>query len=320
MIFRTRQGLKLLLSAAVLAALILWIDWPDLAARLKDIAWLPFGSAAALNLGLVILNAAKIRMLFPPPRPALPGLVRVNFISVLFNTFVPGGGVGEVARWAYLGRESGSGSRSMAAILLDRITGLWTQIVMALGAWIWISRDGVALWIALPATAAILAASLWAGLRGYKGSVKAMRMLGAWYARRSPDPGADPDRLAESLADLLSDRARLAAVAGISVLYQSLIVVAFMLLDRSVGGSLSWEHAMVFLFCYTLIQLIPLTPGNLGLSEGTLGVLYHYSGATSGIGVMISLLMRVMILPAAALGWAFFLARPPERVTVPRQK
>lgn len=308
--FRTRQGLKLLLSAAILAALYLWIDWPDLAAKLGNIAWLPFISAMALNLGLVVLNAVKIRVLFPPPRPALPGLVRVNFISVLFNTFVPGGVGGEVARWAYLGRESGSGSRSMAAILLDRITGLWTQIVMALGAWIWISRDGVALWIALPATLAILTASLWAGLRGYSGSIKAMRRLGAWYARRSPDAGADPDRVGESLADLLSDRPRLVSVAGLSILYQLLIVAAFLLLDRSIGGSLSWEHAMVFLFCYTLIQLIPLTPGNLGLSEGTLGVLYHYSGAQSGIGVMISLLMRVMILPAAALGWAFFLAGP----------
>lgn len=313
MTIRSRQGLKLLLSAGILTALYLWIDWPDLAAKLAGIAWLPFGSAMALNLGLVLLNAVKLRLLFPPPRPALPGLVRVNFISVLFNTFVPGGVGGEVARWAYLGRESGSGSRSMAAILLDRITGLWTQIVMAMGAWIWISRGGIALWIAAPATLSILAAGIWAGLRGYRGSIRAMRRLGAWYARRAPDPGADPDRVAESLADLLSDRPRLASVACISVLYQFLIVAAFMLLDRSVGGSLSWEHAMVFLFCYTLIQLIPLTPGNLGLSEGTLAVLYHYSGAQSGIGVMISLLMRVMVLPAAALGWAFFLAGPRKR-------
>ena len=308
--FRARQGTKLLLSAAMITALYLWIDWPDLAGRLVRIAWVPFGVAAILNMGLVVLNACKISMLFPKPQPALPGLVKVNFISVFYNTFIPGGIGGELARWAYLGRESGSGSRSMAAILLDRITGLWTQIIMALGAWIWISRGGVGLWISVPATASILAVSLWAGLWGYRGSIKAMRALGTWFTRRSPDAGTDPERIAESLAELLANRTRLAAVAGMSALYQMLVVAVFLLLDRSVGGHLSWENAMLILFSYTVIQLVPLSPGNLGFSEGTLALLYHYTGAQSAFGVMISLLMRAVIIPAAALGWAFFLAGP----------
>ena len=71
----------------------------------------------------------------------------------------------------------------------------------------------------------------------------------------------------------------------------------------------SSRPSILFLFCFTLVQLLPVTLGNWGLSEGVFGILYHYAGAQGETGVLIALLMRVMTLPAALAGWILFLAR-----------
>jgi uncharacterized protein (TIRG00374 family) len=307
--FNYKLGLKFLISAACLAALGRWIDWGDLAGRSAGIAWLPVAAAMLLNIAMQILNAIKIRMLFPPPRPALKGLAAVNFIAVFFSTFLPGGVGGEVARWAYMGRESGSKGRALAAILLDRVTGFWSQILLALTAWMWLGRKTLALWVAGPAALFILAASLWAGLWGYRILIKAVGAAVAWYARKRGAEQAMPQGLGEALAELLSARSLFLKVSALSVLFQLLVVTVFLLLDRSIGGHLGVMQAILFLFCFTLIQFLPLTLGNWGLSEGVFGILYHYAGAQGETGVLIALLMRVMMVPAAFAGWILFLAR-----------
>ena len=52
-----------------------------------------FAIAVFLNLGLKVLNAAKIWFLFPAPRPVFYKIVAVNFITVFFTAFLPGYGV-----------------------------------------------------------------------------------------------------------------------------------------------------------------------------------------------------------------------------------
>jgi SAM-dependent methyltransferase len=74
---------------------------------------------------------------------------------------------------------------------------------------------------------------------------------------------------------------------------------------------LAWDQALVVLFLFTVATLLPITLGNWGLSEGTLGLLYKYGGAGGETGVMVSLLFRLMAVPAALLGWTFFLFRRP---------
>ncbi len=312
---------KLLLSAACLFALYRWIDPAEFIRKLKGIAPLPFFIAMGLNFLMQILNAGKIRMLFPPPGPPFRGMVAANFIAVFFRTFIPGGIGGEVARWAYMSRESGSQSRTLAAILMDRTTGLWAQTLLAISAWLWLSRRSMALWIAAPMALLILAMTLGAGLWSYRIVAWAAQKLRAWLARRSGDPDAIPEDIAEGLSQLLGARIRFAKVAGLSILNHLVVLAIFMLIDRSVGGALNWAQAALFLLCYTAILMLPVTLGNWGFSEGTLGILYHYAGSHSATGVLISLLLRAMNLPAAGIGWYLFLARrgpPKEDRIVPR--
>lgn len=307
---RLALALKIAVSAACLAALWFWIEPARLAARLRHASPWPLAAAAGLNLLLQGLNAAKLRAVFPPPRPAFRGLLEVNLISVFLGAFIPGGG-GEVARWAYLSRECGSPGRALAGALLDRLTGLWAQILLALAAWVWIGRGTLALGIAVPAAAAALAASVWAGIWGYRGFARLAARAATAYARRRG--GAVPEDIGPALEHLLSGRGRALAVAALSVANHVLVIASFVLLDRSAGGDIGWAQAALFLFCYTLVVLLPLTVGNWGLSEGTLGVLYHYSGAQSETGVLISLLIRAAAVPAMALGWLCFLGRRGKR-------
>jgi hypothetical protein len=304
---------KILVSAAVLAALFHWIDIADLHARLRGISFLPFCAAIAINLGMQVLNALKLFLLFPPPRPPLAGIVRVNLITVFVSTFIPGGVGGELARWGFLSAASGSRDRAFAAVLLDRITGLWAQILLSMLAWMWLSRGTVGLWAALPLAGTVLSAGVWASLWGYRRFIQGMRLLGAWYARRKGGCALVPDHLDEALADLLADRGRFLRVAALSVGNHLLVGAIFLLIDRSIGGSLGLAQALIFLFWYALILVLPVTLGTWGLSEGTLGVLYHYAGSQSAVGVLISLLIRVMNIPVMALGLWFFLRSGAER-------
>lgn len=306
---RTARLLKILVSAAFLAAIYAWINPADLAARFRSVALLPLGCAVVLNLVLKVFNAAKIRLLFPEPRPRLAGMAAVNFITEFFGSFIPGNVGRELARWAYMSKESGAKSRALAAILLDRVTGLWAQILLALAAWIWIGRGGMSLWISLPVSVAIFSASVWACAWGYRWMTGVARKLGAWYSRRGGKGGVIPEGIDEALGELLSERSRFARVAAFSLANHSLVIVTFLLIDRSVGGDLDYPHAVLYLFLYSFIVLLPITLGNWGLSEGALGVLYHSAGAQSETGVLIALLLRAMNLPAVALGWYFFLVR-----------
>jgi glycosyltransferase 2 family protein len=303
------RGLKILISAAFLIAVYLWIEPADLAARIRKVALLPVACAFALNLAHHILNAAKIRMLLPHPRPPLSGLVGVNFITAFFGFFIPGSLASEVARWAYLSKAAGSRSHALAAVLLDRVTGLWAQILFSLAAWIWIGRGGMTLWFAIPIVAGILLVSLWAGAWGYRWFTRMVQIAGAWYARRSGNADAVPEGIGEALAELLAERGRFARVAAMSLLNLGFVVLIFLCIDRAVGGNLGAAQITLFLFLYTFIVLLPITVGNWGLSEGTLGVMYHYAGSQTETGVLISLLLRAVNLPIVAMGWYCFLTR-----------
>lgn len=306
---RLIPAFKILASLAFLAAIWAWIEPAELAARLRRADPLPFAAAVALGLLGQVLNALKLRAFFPAPRPSLRGLSEVNFVSAFFSSFIPGGVGGEVARWAYLSREAGSAGRALAAVLLDRLTGLWAQILLALAAWVWIGRGGLSLWPALALAVAVLAASLWTGAWGYRWFTGTVAKLGAWYARRSGNAAADPGDLGAAFKDLLAKRSRFAKVAALSVFNHTLVILAFVLLDRTAGGNLGWAQAALYIFCYTFVILLPLTVGTWGLSEGILGILYGYGGSGGETGVLLSLLMRASGLPGVLIGWGLFLAR-----------
>jgi glycosyltransferase 2 family protein len=315
-------AVKALLSLACLFAIWRWIDPAALGKELHGFVAAPFCAAVALNLLHKILNATKVRLLFPAPRPPLMAIVKVNFITVFFVSFLPGGIGGEIARWTYLGRESRSKSTALAVILLDRTTGLWAQIFLAVCAWLWVSRDQVTLWIAAPAALLVLTGSLWAGLWGYRVLTTVLRGLGERYARKRREQGGTPEDIGKALADLLASRERLWRIAALSLGNQMVVVATFLLIDRSLGGTLGAAQAMLFLFCYTLVLVLPVTIGSWGLSEGTLGILYHYAGVQGATGVAVSLLLRLMDLPAALLGWILFLryrSRAPQGVLKPAE-
>ncbi len=305
--------LKVIVSAACLAALFAWMDPAALIARLRRVSLAPLAAAALVNLILQGLNAAKLRLLLPPPasRPASPhgffALARVNFIAAFFTAFLPGGIGGEVARWTYLRRVSGTPESALAGVLLDRLTGLWAQILLGLLAWIWLGRSGPALWTAVPMAALVLAASLWVGAFGYRWFARLAAKGIAWYARRAGSEHIPTD-IGAALADLVSQRGRLARVAALSLVNHGFVILAFLLVDLSAGGSADWAQAVLYVFFFTLFTLLPVAVGNWGLSEGTLGILYHVSGAHGETGVLISLLLRAMSLPTVCVGWWFFLA------------
>jgi hypothetical protein len=304
---RLTLALKLAISAACLAAVWAFFDPAVLAARLRRVSPWPLAGAALLNLAQQALNAAKLKALFPPPRPAFRGLFEANCIAMFFGAFLPGGVGGEAARWAYLSRAAGSAGRALAGILLDRLTGLWTQILFVLLAAAWLLRERAALWLTLPAAAGAFLLCLAAGVFGYRrGARLAARAVSRWARGRG---AAFADDLGPALDGLLAGRKRLAAVAALSGASQLLVMAYFMLLDAGLGGTLTWAQAALFVFCYTFAVLPPVTAGNWGLSEGVLGALYRSARMEGAAGVLLSLLMRAAALPVAALGWGYFLLR-----------
>jgi glycosyltransferase 2 family protein len=307
---------KILISLVCCVAIWKWIELEKLGRDLKGILSLPFAMAVFLNLGHKVLNAVKIRLLFPAPRPALRKLIAVNFITVFFTAFLPGGVGGEIARWTYLTKESQSKSFALAVILLDRTTALWSQIFLAVMAWLWISDEIISLWVGAPVALIVIMGSLWAGLWGYRGLATTLGKIGDWYARkRGNSPGGFED-IGQALVELLATRRRFWMIVGLSLSSQLVVVTTFLFIDRSVGGHMPVPQAMLLLFCYTLVLLLPVTLGNWGLSEGTLAILYHYAGSQGATGVLISLLLRLMDLPAALVGWVLFLnhrtQKPPK--------
>lgn len=282
--------LRLAITLLSLALVFRILGAEDILARLGRIApqW-GLAAVAALSAQIVLsalrwhLTAAALGLALNRSRA-----VTEYYLSVLGNSLLPGGVLGDVARIARLRHEAGL-RRAMETVVVERMAGqLGLAIAAAAGLWLWFGPP--------PATPGI-AAGLVLGL-----SVTALA------ARRLPRDGA----LAK-LARLF----RTAWFAGgiwrrqltLSLAIVTCNLVGYWAAAQAVGLTLGPAEALFVLPITLTAMLLPVTINGWGLREGVAAALWPLVGASPAQAVAASVVFGAAALLAALPGLAGLLQR-----------
>jgi len=285
-----------LVSAVLLAAVLVYVDVDDFARAIRNGEWGWFAAAIALMAVATTPGAARWRLILQRAEIEIsPIRALKTFSSSLFlNNVLPTSIGGDAARAWSVGRDSGRLLRAALATVVDRATAVACLFLLA---WAALAVDdetvpqvlvGVLFWISVGLTAvAAVAALVAAGMRP--------------VVRRIPRQLATMIR--EAWATLLAwGRAPdlIGWLVVLGLLYQLLAVLALILVGRAVGVELSFPLAAVTAAIVVVAMLVPISIGGLGIREGGFVLLLGEAGVDGAEATLISLLSAATIALASA--------------------
>ena len=294
---------RLVLGLALLAFVVARTGALRLVPQLRVAPWL-IPLFAAQGARGVLLEAARLRLLLRSQQVILPlpRAIRLCLTAVPFNYVIPGGVGGDVMKFAGLaGQRRQQGVELAAVVLVDRVTGLASLLLVALAAAL--ASGGLAtaprpLQLAALAAAlglAALATVVWlvwspavrgGGLYRYLTTRAPLhrvtaRVFDAFYAFREHRPA-----VAWALA---------MTVAGYVLLAGIFVLAAPAVMDPAPPARLAWIGLLAL-----VANVLPITPGGLGVGEAAFAAAYGMSGV--GGGAHLVLLMRLGVVPWAVVG------------------
>jgi hypothetical protein len=218
------------------------------------------------------------------PRTAL---IVAYFRGIAANTVLPGATLGgDTLRALHLQRAGHPLAASAASVALDRMSGLWVLVVVAL------ATTAVAQLLAL-LPPQLLPVSPWltlaAALAALAGPTLAWFMSRAWHVHL-PGP---LERALAALHDRPAPGTHLAAQFGWSLGVQGFSILAFALAGRAVGLDLPpWLWAIVAGPVFVLAAL-PVSVGGWGTREAAAAVTLAHFGASAELAVAAAVLYGI---------------------------
>jgi glycosyltransferase 2 family protein len=279
-----------LVVAVGLTALVLYKSHPADVIRAgasADLRWI--GLAVALVLVDRTLMAYRwlvlLCVLTPGTRPSFGSILRVFFVSTFVGTFLPSVG-GDLYRAYSLARLQVSGLESAASVLMDRMLGVLSILLMGVAA-LFVARDlpvGRGIFITLGVAAGACAV---AALLVFSDRVDAIAQS---FVIRLPWSRAQ--LLAAGLLDAMRRYSRfhgeLINVLALSIAVQALRVLQAYCLGRALGITHPATVYFVLIPIALLIMLLPITVNGLGTGQlafvalfGDVGVPYAHAFALS---------------------------------------
>jgi glycosyltransferase 2 family protein len=294
--------LRLLVTAGLLWIVAARLDL----ARAEEIirhASLPLLGAALVALAATApANALRWRIIIEAagPAPRTSSLLKLVLVGLFFNQVLPTGVGGDAVR-AWRCRRLGVGlGAAVRSVLLDRASGyLVTLTVYAVSLPILLR--------ALPSSEerATLVAVFGVGLFCLVGFAAAdflpARIL------RWPMLAALAE-LSREGRRLLAHPRRCAGVLGLSALTVGPLVLAYMLIGRSLGVALSFGTWLVVVPPVTMLQLLPVSLAGWGIREVGLIVVLAGFGASAEAALAVSVLMGLGLIILGLPGGLVWLA------------
>jgi len=305
--------LRLLGGPVILAAVLVWVDVPEVLSRLGNLhpAWV----ALALGVGVVQTLGSAWRWRFTAGRLdiRLPfgAAVREYWLAGFLNQVIPGGVVGDVSRafrharnpqerdhdppgadghppvdWSSVG--GGFESRAVHAVILERLSG---QVVVAVAA----AVSGVALLTPLSGGWA----TAW-GLAVLVGIVVVQAAVPSDSSRHRP--GEPVSGFSDSLRAALVGRTALPVQLVTSVGVVASYVAMYLAAARAVGVETPFVAMLPLVTPVLLAMLVPVSVAGWGVREGAAAAIWASAGLPASDGVAISVAYGALVLVSTLPG------------------
>jgi glycosyltransferase 2 family protein len=281
--------------AITLTAYVVWQSNPRSILEISsqaDLQWV--ASAVALVVVDRGLNAYRwvvlLRALTPGSRPPLGSVMRIFFVSSFVGNFLPSVG-GDVYRAYTLAQLDVRPAEAAASVLMDRVLGVLSMVVVAAAALALIKTIDVPGVVPLLLIAAAGCGVAAAGVFSERAAVFALTL-----AAKMPSPRIS--RITRGLTDAVrryaAHHGALLLVLTLSILVQTLRVVQAYCLGRSleIAEPLSLYFALVPLI--TLVMQVPVTVGGLGTTQYAFEKLFGYAGVAAPQAVALSILFLAL--------------------------
>ena len=280
------------------------------------------GGITFTTLGIVLSAYRWQRVLAAMQLPARLGpLLHAYLASQFLSNFLPstiGGDALRVTRLSALSRdENGDAAGTPAAfasVVLDRMSGWLILPVLCIAgllinpSLLHLGRSSrAALAISLAALVALVAVVAAAGSPQLGGRLAGhdswLRFLGAVHL---------------GLARMARRPAAALQVIVASVIYQLAIVAAGILAAKAIGISIGPTALLAFIPVVSIVQVLPVTVGGLGVREGAFTLFLQPLGVPAGQAIALGLAMYAMHLIASLLGApSFAVGQRPGRRNLP---
>ncbi|HEY9720719.1 MAG TPA: lysylphosphatidylglycerol synthase transmembrane domain-containing protein [Oscillatoriaceae cyanobacterium] len=299
---RAKDWGKLIFSAGVLA-LVLGLGHPEriwAAISAANLTWM--AAALAAWAGIQGLNVLRWWILSRAQGLALGFgiLLRLYFVGMFFNTFLPSGFGGDVVRGYELSRRI-KGGNAIVSVASDRFVALYALLLLACAALFLAPADfrlvppwGAAIGL-LGAT--IAPWMLWAGLPWLESLA-----VGKNWSKLS---GLFKQVREGSKALRASPRAVVASLL-VALLCQALGIFMHYLLIRALGLPVPLGYLIVFFPILSLAASLPISINGIGVREGGFLFFLGRIGVSSSGAVALGILSFAMLLLSSACGAALY--------------
>ncbi len=281
--------------AVALTAYVVWRSDPASIVRVSagaDLRWI--GAAIALVVVDRALNAYRwvvlLRALTPGSRPPIPDVMRIFFVSSFVGNFLPSIG-GDVYRAYQLARLDVRPAQAAASVLMDRLLGVLSMVVVAAVALTFLKRidvPGVVPALLLATAGCVIAA---AAVFSERFAALAVTMAG-WL--RSPRVSHIARGLTDAVRRYAHHHGALVAVLSVSVGVQLLRVFQAYCLGRSLGIAEPPTLYVALIPLITLVMQIPITIAGLGTTQYAFERLFGYAGVAAAPAVALSILFLAL--------------------------
>lgn len=297
-------GAKLLVTLALCWLIVSWIDWNAFQATLQNAHYGLMAAVFILSLGGISISAWKWQILLQGHGIQFPllSLIRWYFIATFFNAFLPTNIGGDGYRLLKTCDNPKGRARAVAALLLERITGVLTLGFMGyLAAIIVWMKSGNALAGSLAVigtiggiTGLIILALIWrfgtlGPLAKIRGVVKVVEIA------------------SDALADWKGQGLRLCVVMVLSAAFHTLRIGFIWLLILALGTAVDPVELTVALFAVEVAAMLPISIGGLGVMEGSFVYVMGSFGLGSEAGLASMLVLRVLTLVLGLFGALLYL-------------
>ena len=285
-------ALRILVSVALLAGVLLYADVGDVAQAVRDGHWGWFVAGLGLMAVAVVVAALRWWLLLDGAGIHVPARdsIRPFAVSSVLNILLPTAVAGDAVRTWIVGRESGRLLGAAAATVIDKLTALTCLVVLGWAAYV-LDRDSV------PDSVIVAFGWLTAGL------VAALALAGLAAAGVRPILHRLPERAAVMIRESwrivrgwAGSSKLIASVVVLGLAYQALAVGVLVLVAKTVGVELGFALAAVSAAIVLVATLIPVSVGGLGIREGGFVLLLGQAGIDAADATLLSLLSAVTVL------------------------
>jgi uncharacterized membrane protein YbhN (UPF0104 family) len=300
----TSLPVRLLISAGLLAAIALTIDWGEVGERLGGGEWGWFAGAVGAALAALAVGAYRWHWLLGAAGLPVSArqTARAYWVGLFANNFLPTGFGGDAARALLVARGGAAIARSLTSVVFERATGILCLLAVGL--------------VAMAVSPAAVPGELRLALGAASAAAVGATALTALGLRRRRLRRLLPARLvpwAREVRDTVvaygRDRRLLALILALGVVFQLLIVGSTWMLSRSIGLDLDFALVAVVQPLVLLVLLFPVSIAGFGVREGGFVVLLGTAGVSAADATLLSLLSVVVLALATSPGALGLLTR-----------